>query len=105
MVGQELRNLAPGHRADGAVLATHAAAGGDLLHVQGAVQADLLGAQARPVACPDDYDLSGTGVQDAFCAGYTGYNGFYGHGMVDALAAVSQRGHGPDTAEVTGPLS
>jgi subtilisin family serine protease len=66
---------------------------------------ELLGWQARPVTCPDDYDLSDIGVQDAFCGGYTGYNGFYGHGMVDALAAVSRRGHGPDTAEVTGPLS
>ncbi|GAB3581307.1 S8 family serine peptidase [Amycolatopsis endophytica] len=38
--------------------------------------------RARPVPCPADYDLTGDGRQDAFCAGYTGYNGFYGHGMV-----------------------
>ena len=30
-----------------------------------------------------------TGAQDAYCTGYQPYNGFYGHGLVDALAAVS----------------
>ncbi|WP_236793658.1 S8 family serine peptidase [Amycolatopsis sp. GM8] len=44
---------------------------------------------ARPMPCPDDYDLTGDGRQDAFCAGYTGYNGFYGRGMVDAASALS----------------
>ncbi|TNC24388.1 S8 family peptidase [Amycolatopsis alkalitolerans] len=44
---------------------------------------------ARPMPCPDDYDLDGDGHQDAFCAGYTGYNGFYGHGMVDADGALT----------------
>lgn len=44
---------------------------------------------ARPMPCPDDYDLDGDERQDAFCAGYTGYNGFYGHGMVDAAGALS----------------
>jgi subtilisin family serine protease len=44
---------------------------------------------ARPMPCPTDYDLTGDGHQDGFCAGYTGYNGFYGHGMVDAAGAVS----------------
>ncbi|WP_420807846.1 S8 family peptidase [Amycolatopsis antarctica] len=44
--------------------------------------------QADPISCPTDYDLTGDGTQDAYCAGYTAYNGFYGHGMVDALAAV-----------------
>jgi subtilisin family serine protease len=48
----------------------------------------LLGAQADTLACPADYDLNGTGVQDAFCTGYSEYNGFYGHGLVDAEAAV-----------------
>ncbi len=42
--------------------------------------------RARPVPCPADYDLTGDGRQDAFCAGYTGYNGFYGHGMVRVSA-------------------
>nr|WP_245960109.1 S8 family serine peptidase [Prauserella flavalba] len=58
----------------------------------GATPAELreeLGEQAEPVSCPEDYDLSGDGLQDAYCAGYVGYNGFYGRGMVDALAAVS----------------
>ncbi|RZQ60481.1 serine protease [Amycolatopsis suaedae] len=43
-----------------------------------------LQSRARPLACPDDYDLTGDGTQDAFCAGYEAYNGFYGHGMVSA---------------------
>jgi len=43
---------------------------------------------ARPTACPTDYDLTGDGRQDAFCAGYSGYNGFYGHGQVDAAGAL-----------------
>jgi subtilisin family serine protease len=50
-----------------------------------------VGDQAEPIACPDDYDLTGDGTQDAYCAGYASYNGFYGHGMVDALAAVAPR--------------
>jgi subtilisin family serine protease len=49
----------------------------------------MLNDQADPVPCPADYDLDGTGAQDAYCDGYAPYNGFYGHGMVDALAAVS----------------
>jgi hypothetical protein len=49
----------------------------------------LLNEQADPIPCPADYDLSGTGSQDAYCAGDGTYNGFYGHGLVDALAAVS----------------
>lgn len=48
----------------------------------------LLGQQAVSLACPADYDLNSDGAQDATCNGYAGYNGFYGHGMVDALAAV-----------------
>jgi subtilisin family serine protease len=49
----------------------------------------MLNQQADAVPCPSDYDLDGTGAQDAYCDGYAPYNGFYGHGMVDALAAVS----------------
>ncbi|EHR49942.1 subtilisin-like serine protease [Saccharomonospora marina XMU15] len=45
--------------------------------------------QASALACPTDYDVAGDGTQDAYCTGYSGYNSFYGHGMVDALAAVS----------------
>jgi subtilisin family serine protease len=49
----------------------------------------LLNNQAQNVPCPADYDLSGTGAQDAYCSGYAPYNGFYGHGLVDAMAAVT----------------
>jgi subtilisin family serine protease len=49
----------------------------------------LLNNQSHNVPCPADYDLNGTGTQDAFCSGYAPYNGFYGHGLVDALAAVA----------------
>ncbi|KAA2266145.1 S8 family serine peptidase [Solihabitans fulvus] len=48
----------------------------------------LLNSQADTLPCPSDYDLNGTGVQDAYCTGYSEYNGFYGHGLVNALAAV-----------------
>ncbi|MEU7481348.1 S8 family serine peptidase [Lentzea sp. NPDC042327] len=50
----------------------------------------MLNVQATTLACPADYDLYGTGVQDAFCTGYSEYNSFYGHGLVDALAAVTR---------------
>jgi subtilisin family serine protease len=53
--------------------------------------------QAMPMPCPADYDLTGDGTQDAYCAGYEGFNGFYGHGMVDALAAAPPGGR-PDPA-------
>ncbi len=45
--------------------------------------------RAMAMPCPANYDLTGDGTQDAYCAGYERYNGFYGHGMPDALAAVS----------------
>ncbi|MEU4802713.1 S8 family serine peptidase [Actinosynnema sp. NPDC023587] len=48
----------------------------------------MLNSQAETLPCPADYDLNGTGAQDAYCTGYSEYNGFYGHGLVDALAAV-----------------
>lgn len=50
----------------------------------------MLTSQAESIPCPDDYDLSGTGAQDAYCSGYSPYNSFYGHGLVDALAAVTE---------------
>jgi subtilisin family serine protease len=50
----------------------------------------MLTGQAEPVPCPADYDLSGTGAQDAYCSGYAPYNSFHGHGLVDALAAVTE---------------
>jgi subtilisin family serine protease len=49
----------------------------------------MLTEQADPLPCPADYDLDGTGAQDAYCTGYQPYNGFYGHGLVDALKAVT----------------
>jgi subtilisin family serine protease len=49
----------------------------------------LLNNQSESVPCPADYDLNGTGTQDAYCSGYAPYNGFYGHGLVNALAAVT----------------
>jgi subtilisin family serine protease len=58
----------------------------------------VLDEQATSMACPADYDLTGDGTQDAYCAGYEGFNGFYGHGMVDAMAAVAPRGGRPDPA-------
>jgi subtilisin family serine protease len=51
--------------------------------------ARLLADQAEPIPCPADYDLTGTGAQDAYCSGYAPYNSFHGHGLVDALAAVT----------------
>jgi subtilisin family serine protease len=57
----------------------------------------LLNAQADPVACPADYDLNGTGEQDAYCTGDSTYNSFYGHGLVDATAAVSSGSTDNDT--------
>jgi subtilisin family serine protease len=48
----------------------------------------MLTEEAAPLPCPADYDLDDTGAQDAYCEGYEPYNGFYGHGLVDALAAV-----------------
>ena len=50
----------------------------------------MLNAQSETLPCPADYDLNGTGAQDAYCTGYSEYNGFYGHGLVDALAAVTK---------------
>jgi subtilisin family serine protease len=48
----------------------------------------MLTEQADPLPCPADYDLDGTGAQDAYCTGYEPYNSFYGHGLVEALPAV-----------------
>lgn len=49
----------------------------------------MLTEDAESLPCPADYDLDDTGAQDAYCTGYKPYNGFYGHGMVDAMAAVT----------------
>lgn len=50
----------------------------------------MLSDEAESIPCPADYDLNGTGTQDAYCSGYAPYNSFHGHGMVDALRAVSE---------------
>jgi subtilisin family serine protease len=50
----------------------------------------LLKAQAKSVACPDAYDPDGKGTYEAKCTGLKGNNSFYGHGIVDALAAVKK---------------
>ena len=54
----------------------------------GAVQA-LITRTADPVACPPDPFNPG-GFFPATCQGGAGYNGFYGHGQVNALAVVSK---------------
>jgi subtilisin family serine protease len=49
----------------------------------------LLKAQADNPGCPaDPYDGDGDGVVDATCVGGKRVNGFYGHGIVNALRAV-----------------
>ncbi|MFP3990399.1 S8 family serine peptidase [Streptomyces sp. E11-3] len=48
----------------------------------------LLKLQANPAACPTEYDPDGDGETNATCEGGKYYNGFYGHGIVDALKAV-----------------
>jgi subtilisin family serine protease len=56
---------------------------------QGRVQA-FLTSTADPQACPENpFDPSGTGRYLAICEGGIGYNGFYGHGQVNAFNAVT----------------
>jgi len=56
---------------------------------QGAVQAKLT-STADPMACPPNpFDPGETGAWLATCQGGDGYNGFYGHGQVNALNAVT----------------
>ncbi|NGO69009.1 S8 family serine peptidase [Streptomyces sp. SB3404] len=49
-----------------------------------------LKAQATSVPCPEDFDPDGKGTYAAKCTGFTGNNSFYGHGLVNALAAVTK---------------
>lgn len=49
-----------------------------------------LKAQAKSVTCPDEFDPDGKGTYKADCTGLKGNNSFYGHGIVDALAAVKK---------------
>ncbi len=62
----------------------------------------MLTDQAESVPCPADYDLDDTGAQDAYCDGYAPYNGFYGHGMVDAESAVSEAASTESASESSG---
>ncbi|MFN2203827.1 MAG: S8 family peptidase, partial [Caldilineaceae bacterium] len=56
----------------------------------GAVAARLA-STADPMSCPaNPFDPSGTGAWLATCIGGNGYNGFYGHGQINALSAVSR---------------
>lgn len=55
----------------------------------GALQA-LITRTADPIACPaNPFDPSGVGTWLATCVGGAGYNGFYGHGQVNALGVVA----------------
>lgn len=54
----------------------------------GAVAA-MLENTADPIACPPNpFDPGGAGAWLATCVGGAGYNGFYGHGQVNAFSAV-----------------
>ncbi|HEX5565963.1 MAG TPA: S8 family serine peptidase [Streptomyces sp.] len=52
-----------------------------------AIQA-MLKTQADNPGCPSFYDPDGNGVEDSTCEGGKRVNGFYGHGIIDALDAV-----------------
>ena len=55
----------------------------------GAVEA-MMTQTADPLPCPPNpFDPGGAGGWLAECQGGEGYNGFYGHGQVNALNAVS----------------
>jgi len=56
---------------------------------QGAVQA-MLTSTADPMACPPNpFNPGPPFIFQATCVGGNGYNGFYGHGQVNALTAVT----------------
>ncbi|MFE9447437.1 S8 family serine peptidase [Streptomyces sp. NPDC006739] len=59
-------------------------------HAPAALVKALLYAEADATACPDPYDINGDGKVDAVCEGPRNYNGFYGWGTADALAAVTK---------------
>jgi len=57
---------------------------------QGAVQARLTNT-ADPMACPPNpFNPGPPFIFSATCVGGAGYNGFYGHGQVNALTAVTK---------------
>jgi subtilisin family serine protease len=56
----------------------------------GALQA-LINRTADPLECPaNPFNPGGTGAFSATCDGGAGYNGFFGHGQVNALSAISE---------------
>lgn len=59
-------------------------------HAPAALVRALLYAEADATPCTDPYDINGDGKVDAVCEGVKNYNGFYGWGTADALAAVTK---------------
>ncbi|MEV5381576.1 S8 family serine peptidase [Streptomyces sp. NPDC052721] len=59
-------------------------------HASAALVKALLYAEANATPCADPYDIDGDGKVDAVCEGSKNYNGFYGRGTADALAAVTR---------------
>ncbi|MGW3143474.1 MULTISPECIES: S8 family peptidase [Streptomyces] len=59
-------------------------------HAPAALVKALLYAEADATPCTDPYDINGDGKVDAVCEGVKNYNGFYGWGTADALAAVTK---------------
>ncbi|MEW2288989.1 S8 family serine peptidase [Streptomyces sp. NPDC047841] len=59
-------------------------------HASAALVKALLYAEANATPCTDPYDINGDGKVDAVCEGSKNYNGFYGRGTADALAAVTR---------------
>jgi subtilisin family serine protease len=59
-------------------------------HASAALVKALLYAEADATPCTDPYDINGDGKVDAVCDGPKNYNGFYGWGTADALAAVTK---------------
>ncbi|MER8045192.1 S8 family serine peptidase [Streptomyces sp. NPDC094032] len=57
-------------------------------HASPAALKALLYKQANEQACTNPYDIDADGKVDAVCEGGKNKNGFYGAGIVDALAAV-----------------
>ncbi|KGN42404.1 S8 family peptidase [Knoellia aerolata] len=46
--------------------------------------------EADTLACPEFYDANRDGVNDATCDGGASGSGYYGHGLIDALDAVTK---------------
>ncbi|KMS91779.1 peptidase S8 [Streptomyces regensis] len=59
-------------------------------HASAALVKALLYAETNATPCTDPYDIDGDGKVDAVCEGSKNYNGFYGRGTADALAAVTR---------------